>query len=241
MNSAQGKAILALARGGDFAHPGEEVAVEQVAALLPDAAERRILDVGCGRGGTANWFYSRGWGKLVGVDIDGESIQYAQRQYPEIEFFQRDVALLGDLSDEPFDVAYLFNSYYAFPDQPASLRSIRSACRSGAVLLLYDYAQQTRAALPTKLGSEIGKPIALDNIGRDLADSAWRMEDIQDWTDRYVAAYDHLLTRFDECRPRILEISGEGWYDYVSGWYGALRIALADRVLRGVVIVARAS
>ena len=241
MNSAEGKAILALARGGDFAHPGEVGAVEQVAALLPRAGVRSLLDVGCGRGGTAHWFHGEGWGRLVGVDIDGTSIQYARQRYPGVEFLQRDVAHLGDLPGAPFDLAYLFNSFYAFPDQPAALRSIRAACRADATLVLYDYAQETPAALPGELGSEIGQPIVLDAVPEQLSTAGWRLDARHDWTDRYVAAYDHLLARFDECRSQIDAIGGEGWFDYVSGWYGALRRALADRILRGVVVIARAT
>ena len=241
MNSPQGKAILALARGGDFAHPGEQDAVERVAALLPRGEINSILDVGCGRGGTAYWFQRHGWGRLVGVDIDGDSIQYARKKYEGITFLQRDVANLVDVPGGPFDLAYLFNSYYAFPDQPASLRSIRKVCRTNAILLLYDYSQDVRTELPIELGSEIGQPIALNEIASDLAISGWRVDQIQDWTDGYVAAYDHLLMRFAEYRVRIDDIGGEGWFDYVTGWYGALRRALANRVLRGSVVVARAS
>jgi hypothetical protein len=56
MNSPQGKSILSRIRGGDYAHPGEEDAIVQIAQKLPRASIRRLLDVGCGRGGTAEWF-----------------------------------------------------------------------------------------------------------------------------------------------------------------------------------------
>ena len=88
LNSPQGKAILAMVRGGDYAHPGEEQAIAQVAQELPRAAIRRLLDVGCGRGGTADWFHRHEWGTVVGVDIDSASVDYAQQQYPGVEFVQ---------------------------------------------------------------------------------------------------------------------------------------------------------
>jgi hypothetical protein len=45
MNSPQGKSILAMVRGGDDAHPGEDNAIAQVAKSLPRARTHRLLDV----------------------------------------------------------------------------------------------------------------------------------------------------------------------------------------------------
>src|SRR5689334_15460967 len=97
MNSPQGKAILALVRNGDYAHPGEEDAIALVAGMVPRTGNCRVLDVGCGRGGTAQWFHEHRWGDVVGLDIDAESIAYARRTYPGIEFHACDVLEMGGL------------------------------------------------------------------------------------------------------------------------------------------------
>jgi SAM-dependent methyltransferase len=240
MNSPQGKSILAMVRGGDYAHPGEESAIMQVAQNLPRASIRRLLDVGCGRGGTAQWFHLHGWGTVVGVDIDGPSIEYARQRYPGIDFVQLDVVQIDALNRELFDLAYLFNSFYAFPDQRAALRAIRAACKPGALLLVYDYTKPTGGTLPDELGAEIGKPIVLDQVGAWLAESKWQLSSIDDWTDRYVTAYDDLLERFIRHRAAITTSAGEAWYEYVTGWYGALRQALATGSLGGTVLTALA-
>jgi len=52
MNSFAGKRLLALVRGGDYAHAGEEEAIELAFRAVPKAPQKSILDVGCGRGGT---------------------------------------------------------------------------------------------------------------------------------------------------------------------------------------------
>jgi SAM-dependent methyltransferase len=82
---------------------------------------RRLLDIGCGRGGTAEWFNQRGWGTVIGIDIDHASIECATGRYPGVEFLQLDVADLGRLERGPFDLAYVFNSFYAFPNQQTGL------------------------------------------------------------------------------------------------------------------------
>jgi hypothetical protein len=53
MNSPQGKAILALARDGGYAHPGEETSIAMAVALIERSGIHRVLDLGCGRGGFA--------------------------------------------------------------------------------------------------------------------------------------------------------------------------------------------
>jgi len=134
MNSPQGKAILALVREGDYAHPGEEEAIDAVTNDLPRTSIHRVLDIGCGRGGTANWFYQHKWGEVVAIDIDANSIDYAQKTYPQVQFHACDVTDVNQLSLPSFDLAYLFNSFYAFPDQRAALKAIRNVCRDGTHL-----------------------------------------------------------------------------------------------------------
>jgi hypothetical protein len=55
----------------------------------------------------------------------------------------RSSALIRD----PFDLAYLFNSFYAFPDQAGALSHIRKACCEGARLVIFDYTRAVYGAL----------------------------------------------------------------------------------------------
>ena len=50
MNSSRGKQVLALIRAGDYAHAGEEEAIELTIAAIPKKPDQRTLDAGCGRG-----------------------------------------------------------------------------------------------------------------------------------------------------------------------------------------------
>ncbi len=65
MNSVLGKKILSIIRDGVYAHPGGRQAVDMAfEGILPDN-NRRILDVGCGLGGTSNYVQSEGYGKVT--------------------------------------------------------------------------------------------------------------------------------------------------------------------------------
>jgi len=169
MNSPQGKEILALVRGGDYAHPGEEAAIAQVAQTLPRRDINRLLDVGCGRGGTADWLVRHGWGTVVGVDIDGESIEYARHRYGGVDFARLDVVDLHQLQQEPADLAYLFNAFYAYPDQPAALKSLRKVCRCVAYLLIFDYTQSPHGGV-TRRSRHGDWPTHRPRVHRSMAD-----------------------------------------------------------------------
>lgn len=240
MNSPQGKAILALIRKGDYAHPGEEEAIEAVASGLPRQSIRRVLDVGCGRGGTASWFQREGWGDVVAIDTDADSIDYARKTYPQLRFHACDVADLGRLALPPVDLAYLFSSFYAFADQQAALGAIRDACREGGSLVIFDYTQPEGGRLPEALGTEIGRPIVMKDLNAWMQAEAWQRISVTDLSGRFVSWYDAMLRKVEDNRQAILAIAGDDWFDYVASWYGALRDALATGQVGGAVIHATA-
>ena len=73
------------------------------------------------------------------------------------------------LNGDPFDLAYLFNSFYTFPDQAGALSHIRKACCEGARLVIFDYTRPSGRKLPTELGLQIGRPIVFDDLLRLVA------------------------------------------------------------------------
>src|SRR5260370_17274946 len=68
MNSFEGKGMLALMRDGDYAHAGEEEAIERALRSVQKNSQSWNLDVGCGRGGSAEYLARHGWGNLAGSD-----------------------------------------------------------------------------------------------------------------------------------------------------------------------------
>ena len=85
MNHPDGKRLLAAVRDGDFAHAGEEAAVRMAWKRLPKRPDQSCLDAGCGRGGTAALVQSQGWGQVVGLDIDAETISFVAERLPGLE------------------------------------------------------------------------------------------------------------------------------------------------------------
>jgi SAM-dependent methyltransferase len=139
MNHPDGKRLLAALRDGDFAHAGEEAAVRMAWECLPKRANQSCLDAGCGRGGTAALVQYEQWGQVIGLDIDSETISYAQTAYPSMKFVAADITRAGELFPAPFDIIYAFNAFYSFPDQQAALGALRLAAGPHAILCLFDY------------------------------------------------------------------------------------------------------
>src|SRR3981189_3586873 len=111
MNSFQGKRILALIRDGDYAHAGEEEAIERALHSISKNPRNWMLDVGCGRGGSAGNLGPHGWGMLAGIDRDNDSIEYAKTTYPDVEFHTCDVLEVPATVTREFDVIYMLNAF----------------------------------------------------------------------------------------------------------------------------------
>lgn len=240
LNSPQAKSILALVRDGDYAHPGEDESILLASQLLHSRDVGCLLDVGCGRGGTADWFQRQGWGDVVGIDLDSASIDYARLRYPNVSFFHVDVAKLSKLERAPFDLIYLLTSFYAFSNQRHALIEMRRMCKTGGQLLIVDYTRPGAGTLPSELGSEIGNPIVIDTIAEDLAESHWKIVQIEDWTLQFQRWYEALLDRFEDRHSEIIQLAGTEWYRYMVDWYGNLHKALVDGRLGGVAMTAAA-
>ena len=222
MNSPQGKCILAMVREGDFAHPGEDQAIVDAVVGLPKHKINRILDIGCGRGGTANWFHANHWGWVVGVDIDDTSIDYAKRQYPDVSFFSQDVLSLSTIGLDNFDLIYLFNVFYALSDQLDVLKTLRQQCQVGAHLLICDYTLSQTQTLPMSLGSEIGQPIPIERLEEWCLASDWQLSVFDNWTEHYINAYVQFVAKLNSKRAAIVQLFGEAWYQYALTWYQTL-------------------
>lgn len=238
MNDFSGKELLAAVRGKDYAHAGEEEAIRLMFDTIPRQAERKILDAGCGRGGTADFVQKNGWGKVTGIDIEGVSIEYAQKTYPQVDFHVCDVTEAGSRFSESFQLIYLFNSFYAFQDKAAAAVSLRKAARPGARLCIFDYVcYKPEVELPEVLLS--GKPAAPEEFVSLLTAAHWEFSRSQNLDLQYVEWYRDFLDRVDL-------LAAEKKYpaeviEQLHHKYRVLLSALERKTLGGTLLVAYAN
>lgn len=247
MNSPLGKAILAAIRGGDYAHPGEEECIERLWAGLPRMPTQSVLDAGCGRAGTAVYVQQHGWGRVTGFDLDAESVAAAQAAHPELRLRGCDVlaapAVLGPLQPEGFEVIFMLSSYYAFPDQPAALRALRSLARPGARLAILDYSDADGCFATSSPGAtrfNYWQPLHPVALAPTLVAAGWRLDSTQDLTPDFRCWYTEFLQRIAARRATLDAQFGAASVDFVHAYYADLLDGIVAGHIGGLLAYATA-
>jgi len=240
MNSFEGKRILALVREGDYAHAGEEEAIERSFRSIPKNPEQWLLDVGCGRGGSAEYLRRNGWGHVEGIDRDGDSMEYARTTYPEIGFHICDVLDVSRTVTRTFDVIYMLNAFYAFDRRREALAELRKVAKPAAQLVIFDYtvgpkspAAQAPALMP--------HAIRLTEIAAMLGEAGWEPGAIEDLSAEYTRWYATFVERIQLKRAEIEKIGSADWYNFVFSMYSGLHGEIASGGLGGAIVHARAT
>ena len=239
MNSFIGKQLLALVRQGNYAHAGEEEAIEMAMAGIEKNTDRLLLDAGCGRGGTAHYLQHNGWGQVTGIDIEPQSVEGAREDYPDVRFDIGDIASLQDRYDARFDVITLFNVLYAIGDHATALAALAAVASPGATLMIFDYVDPGAFHAHEIFEGDqpfLPNPIRADRIEPVLARSGWQVSRRQDITESYVRWYVALVERIEARREAMEKRAGPDGFEVVHNRYSALLERLRDGQLAGNII-----
>jgi phosphoethanolamine N-methyltransferase len=228
----QGKQLVALARGGDYAHPGEEEIIDLAFAPLGRDPQRTVLDVACGLGGTAHYIQQRGWGRVTGVDIEELSINYAKETYPTVEFHVADATKIDQvLPGRTFDVISLFSAILVLPDQLGTLKTARKMAHETSTLIIFDCPDLTEDGrnLLNRVGGDKScfKLIRCDDFPKMLRQAGWRQTKFVDLRVECERWYHGLVANFEQKRQQIVARFGEemyqAGYNRYNGFYNAMR------------------
>jgi len=99
--------------------------------LFDLAAPSSLLDVGCGEGVLVHrWAKRLGEGRVVGIDLEEESIQagWAERQAPNLEYRMLEAADLP-FADDEFDLASAIEVLEHLPDPQRTLTEMARCAR----------------------------------------------------------------------------------------------------------------
>jgi SAM-dependent methyltransferase len=239
MNSFAGKRLLAMVRGEDYAHAGEKEAIDRVFANLPKRPGQWLLDVGCGRGGTADYVRRGGWGRVVGIDRDGDSLLYARSRYPEVVFAAGDVCAAPCLVSQRFALVYMFNAFYAFEAQREALAALRQVAEEGAGLLIFDYLDRggfRHDPLVVNGRKIIPHPIERKAICGMLEETGWKLVSTEDLHQEYGRWYAALLSRIEARAAEIVAVGGEESLDQLRAVYRGILRKIEQGLLGGVVL-----
>lgn len=239
MNSFEGMRVLSLVRDGDYAHAGEEEAIDLAMGPIARKADQIIVDAGCGRGGTANYIRERGWGRVVGFDIEPASIASAQKTYPFVQFHVCDVCDAKKSIGAKADIVCMFCAYYCFPDQPKALRALRDIAKASAQLVIFDHVDRGTYdpnALMDAGRPFLPKPPVLSQLPQALDANGWKVTAVEEAHDSYIRWYGNLVSRIESKRTEILALAGMAGYEHVLSLYQGL-LKAAQRGSLGAAVV----
>lgn len=242
--------LLAELRGGDYAHPGDEEAIDmvitQLLTLNSNIKSGKMVDVGSGFGGTLNYLQQKGFQNLEGVDIDKAAVQYAKEKYPSISFHNVDaLKITSVIPENNLSLISLFSVLYAIKDKKQLLSELNKIAKPGAILLLFDYSlpmpssQTTTTPLAIKdlSGKEI-YPIQLNTISKDLKDTGWEIKEQKDLSENYKTWYKTLLSKLQSHKKELKLKFSEEDINKVEATFSYLLSQLEQGHLGGVVIYA---
>ena len=113
----------------------------------------RVLDAGCGVGGSSIWLASERGAEVVGVNVSPEQVALARRYVSQrglgeqVTILQRDYKNTG-LPDASFDVVWACESIAHSPDQRDTLAEAYRLLRPGGRLIVRDVYLRRQPASP---------------------------------------------------------------------------------------------
>jgi SAM-dependent methyltransferase len=111
----------------------------------------RIIDWGCGCGRVFRYLPREAQARLVGVDIDGDNIEWCRRSFPEAEFHAVALSPPMPLPSSAFDLVLGVSVFTHLREeaQHSWLKELSRICRSGGLLLvtIHGPAAGARASL----------------------------------------------------------------------------------------------
>lgn len=249
MREKKGKQLVSVLRGADYAHAGGEDAIDLTMEVLgiEKNAVRKILDIGCGLGGTAHYLQENQWGNVTGFDIEDASIEYAIATYGSILFKTTDVVDVHQHFDsESYDVLCAFNVFYAFPDQRAALKSLWQVAQPGGRIVIFDYSIASKSdahKLSMYRTGESGKPpfipIAKEESIKLFEESGWKHERTIDVTAQYLRWYNELLDTLHAKEQEVKREFGKERFFKAEETYTKIKEALENETLGGSIFIAR--
>ncbi len=107
-----------------------------IRALLPELADRRVADLGCGFGWAARWFRDQGASSVLGFDLSQNMIERARADTDDagIEYRIADLETL-ELPEAAFDLVYSALTFHYVWDFERLIRMIHAALAPGGDLV----------------------------------------------------------------------------------------------------------
>ncbi len=209
-------ATVADLKAGDEFHTGGVKATDNLFAQLSPTHATRVLDVGCGIGGTSRYIVDRYDSTVTGVDLTPEFVETAKTLSDLVGHSEKSEFLVGSALDMPvpdagFDLAVMFHVGMNIEDKAGLFAEVSRALATGGTFALFDV-----------MGGEADEPLAFPlpwstvaetsfvhapNVYHDAASAAGlELETETDRTEFALAFFEEAFARMAESGPPALGI-----------------------------------
>lgn len=236
--------LLCHIRGGDYLHPGDERAVDQIItqALLfdPTLTSRSALDVGCGFGGSTHYLAQKGFKTIQGIDIDEAAIVYAQKTYPDCTFMVANALGLDTLlAPDSYGFIMMLSVIYAIQDKRSLLTTLHAIAQPDALLVIFDYTQTTDDLTLKDATHSLMHAIIPADLRIQLQETGWQIVFEQDMSDYFLQEYNMLLKKLHNSRAALETLFTRDVIARVEDVYRPIQKRLASKELGGILLIAR--
>jgi len=200
--------------GADFISTAFRALEDKLATDLDHEPPRRILDVGCGAGGTMRTWLER-WPECTVTGININEHQLASATELLAPYGERAQLIRGNFFDTPlpakhFDFIYFVESAFHMPDKEAVLRAVMHSLAPGGRVRFVDVFLSERAAEMAKRKKSVGGTREGDSIfsyeTRDLWLETARGQGLRHdyWNEfgKQVARFLHIGLSWEEMQER---------------------------------------
>ena len=130
-------------KGVDEFHTGGVLATDDLLDQLPIGPRTRVLDIGCGLGGTARHIAARTGAQVTGVDLTPHFIEVGQELTRMVGLDDRVTLMRGSALDLPLvedtvDVATMFHVGMNLPDKRQLFSEVNRVLAPGGIFALFD-------------------------------------------------------------------------------------------------------
>ncbi|KAG0714967.1 Phosphoethanolamine N-methyltransferase [Chionoecetes opilio] len=219
--------------GHTWVSTGGETTTKDFLMKLQLEPGQRVLDVGCGTGGSA-FFMARQYGVHVhGIDLSTNMITIAQDRLSrevknvqaKVKFELADVTTV-ELEQDGYDVIYSRDTILHIPDKEQLYKTLHTWLRPGGTLFITDYCRGDQQHSPQFLEYVRGRGYDLRTVreyGEVVEQAGFQAVQAEDLTHTFITILNNELKYFEPQRKAFIkDYSEKAFQDIVDGWKAKL-------------------
>ena len=122
---------------------------------IPDVKGKSVLVIGCGHGDECKHLKALGAKRIVGIDLSEKMIELAQKENPDLEFYQMDMEELN-FPEDIFDFVYSSLAMHYLKDWTKALLSVKKVLKREGNFLFSTHNPVMWSAKRTRTENERG-------------------------------------------------------------------------------------